>query len=91
MANKPWFLALVVVLCIVGSAVDYSLFYFLPSQTAFYIHNLLATICAVLLVIFAWRLIARGAPNEGFHFIVLLMGLWMFLAHLVKLWYAHCI
>ena len=76
--------------CAGMSVVDFYSFHW-NKDVAFITHNIAGLACGVSLMWFPYRLIKAGSGNAKFHFMVILIGFWQLLAHIVKLYFGHCI
>ena len=88
--SKPFVIVAAVVLGVGFSTANFFHFYVNP-DLAFHVHNALALLLGVAMILAAYVLLKRGSGSKVFFGLVMLTGLWMTLAHVVKLAVGHCI
>ena len=66
-------------------------YFYVNLEIAFQFHNAAALALGVALVAIAYVLLKRRSGSKALHFSLIVTGLWMTLAHVVKLAIGHCI
>lgn len=66
-------------------------YFYINREVAFQFHNAVALALGVAFVVVAYVLLNRGSGSKALHFSLIVTGLWMTLAHVVKLAIGHCI
>lgn len=66
-------------------------FFHITPEYSFVFHNAASLALGIALVAIAYILLTRGSGTRFLQFTIMLAGLWMAMAHVVKLAVGHCI